>query len=307
MLKYIRFLLTVTLVFVFLSAPPTVYASPIVAHPGNLQGWVIRTFGLRPEFADFVQGPGTPLLGAGSYRVKVKTGQKITLGRKDYRGTPLFNLEISYSTYPPGIGNDWYVNIYVNTTGGSGLANCRLDFAPYLSTSPSSWITYYPMSARSGWFTASAGNGTCPAIFSYPTYPAGVSFDDILDAFPDAVLRPDYPGNPVIVFNMGDFLDYDGAIDAITINGTIWDFEPTAPTTPASADFDPSVCSVDPRPGDRLAICCETNRIAVYGVGDNGRPFLLSTFDFEDLAKAGPGGIYIDKKLDGVISASMGK
>ncbi|MFQ3537240.1 MAG: hypothetical protein SNJ58_15365 [Aggregatilineales bacterium] len=230
MSKYIRFLLAAMLVLVSLSVVPTAYADTIVVSPGNLQGWLIGTpaNSTPPEFAEFVEGPGAPPLGAGSYRVKVKTGQKITLGRTDYNGVSLSSLRISYSTYPPdAVGNDWYVNIYIDVTGDE-VADCRLDYAPYVSTPPSSWIKYNPTRASASWFSYNAGGGTCPTTFSYPAYSSGVSFKDILAAYPSAVLKPDYPSNPVIVFNMGDFLNYDGAIDAITINDTSWDFEPAA-------------------------------------------------------------------------------
>ncbi|MFQ3534805.1 MAG: hypothetical protein SNJ58_02920 [Aggregatilineales bacterium] len=302
MLRYIRLLLAIAPVFVSLSAVSTAHAA-LVVHPGNLQGWIIGTVAPTgmPAFADFVNGPGAPPLGTGSYRVTIAASNtKRQMGRTDYNDTPLNGLNISYSTHRLGANpNDWYVNVYINATGAPGLANCRLDFAPNAG-SVGSWITHNAMSALNGWYSS----GMCTTLVN-------VSFATVLSTFPSAVLRaPFVAGAPAIIFNMGDtaasYVGYDGAIDAITINGTTWDFELTAPMS-TSPYFDPGDCRVDPRPGDRLAICCEANRIVVYGVANNSRGFLLSTFDFEDLAKAGPGGIYIDKKLDGVISASMGK
>jgi len=302
MSKYIRFLTVGVLLFASLSAVFTVRAA-IVVHPGNLQGWFIGTVAPTgvPAFADFINGFGTPPLGTGSYRVTIAApNTKRQIARADYNGTPLNGLSISYSTHRVGTNsNDWYVNLYINITGAPGLANCRLDFAP--NAGPiGSWITHNATGASNGWYS------TCAPFLM------NVSFATVLSAFPSAVLRsPFVAGAPSIVFNMGDtaasYVNYDGAIDAISINGTTWDFELVGPAAGSIDFFNPGDCRVDPRPGDRLAICCEANRIVVYGVANNSRGFLLSTFDFEDLVKAGPRGIYIDRRQDGVISASMSK
>ncbi|MBO9309124.1 MAG: hypothetical protein J7551_05010 [Chloroflexi bacterium] len=278
----------------------------LVVHPGNPQGWLIGTVPPigAPAFADFVNGPGAPPLGTGSYRVTiVAPNTKRQIGRADYNGTPLGSLNIAYSTHRLGTNaNDWYINVWIDTTGAAGLANCRLDFAPNAGA-VGSWITHNAMSAPNGWYTG----GGCPITL------INVAFSAVAAAYPNAVVRsPFVAGAPSIIFNIGDtgagYVGYDGAIDAITINGTTWDFELTPPAAPASVEFfNPGDCRVDPRPGDRLAICCEAERIVVYGVADNSRGFLLDTFNFEALVKAGRRGIFLDKKQDGVISASMSR
>lgn len=302
--------LTSFLVITLLLAVSVVHVSPVraalVVHPSNLQGWLIGTVAPTgvPAFADFVNGPGTPPLGTGSYRVTIAApNTKRQIGRADYNGTPLSSLNIAYSTHRLGTNtNDWYVNVYVDVTGTASLANCRLDFAPNAGA-VGTWITHNAMSAPNGWYTG----GGCPVTLT------NVAFSTVTATYPNAVVRsPFVAGAPSIVFNMGDtaanYLNYDGAIDAIIINGTTWDFELTPPAAPASVDFfNPGDCRVDPRPGDRLAICCEADQIVVYGVANNSRGFLLNTFNFEDLVRAGRSGIFVDKTPDGVISASMSK
>ncbi|RMF49581.1 MAG: hypothetical protein D6749_12780 [Chloroflexota bacterium] len=305
MLKHVRFLLAALLFLSSLTAVSSARAA-IVVHPGNLQGWFIGTVAPTgtPAFADFVNGLGTPPLGTGSYRVTISAANtKRQIARADYNNTPLSSLNISYYTYRAGTNtNDWYVNVYIHTTGAPGLANCRLDFAP--NAGPlNTWTLQNATSASNGWYSIPACGTTL----------TNVAFATVLSTFPSAVLRsPFTAGAPAIVFNMGDtaagYVNYDGAIDAITINGTTWDFELTAPAAPSSIDFfNPGDCRVDPKPGDRLAICCEASRIVVYGVANNSRGFFLSTFDFEDLVRAGRRGIFVNRQQDGVISASMSR
>ena len=318
MLKHIRFLLILALVLSLLSAVQVARAA-IVVHPGNLQGWVIGTFIppiSPPTFSGFVNGPGAPPLGTGSYQATIgSSAQKIQLVRFGYEGIPLSSLNVSYATHRLGTNaNDWYLNVYISTTGGA-IANCRIDFAP-TAGGVGSWITHNATGASNSWY-ASPVNPGGPYASGCPGQSSVVvngSFAAMLSSLPAATtLAPLFAGGAALVFNMGDsgasYLNYDGAIDAVTINGTTWDFELTAPAAPPGAIefFNPGDCRVDPRPGDRLAICCEANRIVVYGVANNSRGFLLNTFNFEDLAKAGARGIFVDKRQDGVISASMSR
>lgn len=307
MSKYIRFLAVGILFFASLSVVFTVRAA-LVVHPGNLQGWFIGSTLTMPSFADFVNGPGVPPLGSGSYRVEVTTpGTKVQMGRADYNGTPFSSLSITYNTHREASANlqGWYVNIYVDRTGSSTTADCRIDFNPQ-SGPLNTWVTHNT-ATDSRWIVST---GACPGFSPLNTL---LTFSQVVSALPPAtVIRsPFTPGAPAIVFNMGDsastYVGYKGAIDAITINGTTWDLELVGPPAASVDFFNPGDCRVDPRPGDRLAICCEANRIVVYGVANNSRGFLLSTFDFEDLAKAGRRGIFINKDRDGVISASMSK
>lgn len=278
----------------------TVARAAVIVTPTALQGWVIFPFGTTPSY-QFVNGPSTPPLGIGSFYTSISaSNSKILLGRQNLHLSPLSALSIQYSTYRTGTNpNDWYLNVYVDTTGIALSHNCRLDFAPSAG-SVGTWITHNAMTASSGWYGSGAG---CSFV--------NVSWSTIQSTLPTSsrIINP-FTGNtyPGVILNMGDtassYVGYSGNLDNVTINGTTWDFELDAPAN-TSSFFNPGDCRYDPQPGDRLAICCETSRIVAYGVRPDGVGFLLSTFDFEDLESAGKKGIYRDRKPDGVISAAM--
>jgi hypothetical protein len=281
----------------------------LVVTPSVLQGWNIFPAGTAPSVAAFQNGAGTPPLGAGSYRGEITgSNSKILLGRGDYHLTALSGLAISYSTYRDAAStnnNDWYVNVYVDTNNDL-IANCRLDFAT--STGPSgSWTGKNATGATTGWYVNNSGQGC-------PTTASNIAWSAVLAGLPGTarVLNP-FTGNvyPGIVFNMGDtgssYVGYRGNIDNITVNGTNWDFELTPPVAGSAAPsfFNPGDCRIDPKPWDKLAICCEASRLVVYAVRPDSRGFFISYFDYADLKEVGLSGIYNDRGIDGVISASV--
>lgn len=125
------------------------HAARLVVTASSLQGWLLFNDGLTtPATAAFVHGPSTPPLGTGSYGTSIiATGEKISFGRADgaYNEILLSNLTaISYSTYiSPATTKfqNWYLNVYLDTTGTGTSYNFRLDFIPP-GTTTGVWQTW---------------------------------------------------------------------------------------------------------------------------------------------------------------------
>ena len=205
----------------------------IVVTPGNQQGWLIGQDAPDPltPYA-FVQGPGSPLLGTGSLMTTVASnGQKMLVGRTDYNGVLLSSLtSLSYSTYiDPTSTNvyDWYLNLYISSTGGV-TKDTRLDYVPP-SASKGSWQTWNALAGS--WAST---NGASPTTLSA-----------FIAAHPNATIVNPFGniGYPGLKFEAGatgtSYTGFKGAIDNITVGvsgvAKTWDFEAVGPVTSVSA------------------------------------------------------------------------
>ncbi len=321
MSKVIRLLIVVLIAVSAVGALPA--AQPAQAQtimhtwPGNIQGWFSYSFGGAP-LPTFGNGPGAPPLGTGSFGIftSIPTGHGAGIGNQVFVGTPLSALTtISYHIYnSDSSANNWRMKLYINTTGNPSAADCAIEYV-HSDASPNTWEMRVPTSAAptSPYFGYDSGGGwvwrgdeiggplSCPS----PTWFPLISWADVLSAHPSAVLAPKGGSGPTVIlqiYNHDSSGGVSGVIDAVNINGTVWDFELEGP--PATF-FDPGDGRYDPRPGDRVAAYCEAKRLVIYGVAGNSRGFLLGVFDFEALKAAGEEGIYLDKGVDGVVSASM--
>ena len=198
-------------------------AQPVVVTPDDLAGWLIGPFGAPPT-AEFVDGPGAPPLGNGSYRTQIAVaGSKIILGRNDYHGALLSDLTaFSYWTYvDPGASNlnNWYVNLYLDADD-DGMYETRLDYVP-----PPAQVTtgvWQSWDAMAGDWIVNPGGAT-------------TSLADFLTANPNARFNAfDNPLALAVRFNMGDtaasYVGFDGNLDGVRIAvGGVgdgeWDFE----------------------------------------------------------------------------------
>jgi len=229
---------------VILSNPlGTIKASaPIVVTASSLQGWLLFNDGTTtPATAGFVNGPGTPPLGTGSYGTAItQPVTKIVFGRVDaaYNNVLLSTLtQLSYSTYvDPTATNktvNWYINVYLDTTGSGTTYNYRLDFAPPGST-PGVWFTWDTMT-QPYWLLYNRSTKTFGAPGTLATVTAGLPANTrIIQGFST---NPAYPS---IKFTMGDsgsgHVGFIGNIDNVTIgfsgnSSTTWDFELSLPAT----------------------------------------------------------------------------
>jgi hypothetical protein len=233
----------VALVLAFLvSGIAPARAATFVVTPTALQGWLVFNDGLTtPPTAAFVNGPATPPLGTGSYGTSITAAaNKIAFGRNDpaYNGVLLSSLTaLSYSTYVNPASTrpvNWYINVYLDTTGTGTTYNFRLDYTPPGSTT-GIWQTWNTLSAaQPHWLLFNRSTGTYTASGSYATVTAGLPAGTrVINAFNTV------PAYHSIKFSMGDgassYVGYVGNIDNITINfagvsDTTWDLELDDPT-----------------------------------------------------------------------------
>lgn len=323
MLKFIRVLLSVSLMIALLVTAQPTQAAPIHVWPGNVQGWYSYHFGGAPA-PGFANGPSAPPLGTGSFGIHapatVPQFGGAGISRVDFVGTPLSSLSITYHAYFFSINysaNNWRLKLYINTTGNPASANCALE---YVHTEPAdTWALKSPMTATGGysssggWVVREDELSSCPDGTNHGSSSANWGSPYAWSAIPSelgsssTVLAPNSSGSTIIlqIYN-NDPTPVSSVIDAVTINGTTWNFELEPPPVPPAEFFNPGDGRYDPRPGDRLAAYCEAKRVLIYGVNNNSRGFLMGIFEFEALKQAGEEGIYLDKGVDGILSASMG-
>jgi hypothetical protein len=184
----------------------------------------------------FVEGPGEPPLGKGSYRVKLDDKPSMMLIMNfSFTGFKLSDLQtISFHTYRSGSNQrDWFLNLFVSSTG-EGTADCRIDFA--VDAGPRETWTFKnatdPKLFNYGWTVHNVDPKRCPVIVGYESSKSFGEIKRLFEAYPNAALQPIETSGPVISFNtgynsQGTHADHDAAIDAITINDITWDFEPS--------------------------------------------------------------------------------
>lgn len=223
----------------------TVRAATYIVTASSLQGWLLFNDGLTtPPTAAFVSGPATPPLGTGSYGTTITAaGEKISFGRNDaaYNGLLLNTLtDLRYSTYiSPATTKflNWYINLYLDTTGAGTSYNFRLDFIPPGTTTGvwQTWDTLNP--ASTFWRLFNRTSGTYVASGNYATVTAGLPAGTrVINGFTG--------GYPSIKFSMGDssttYVGFIGNIDNISIGfsstgSDTWDLELAAPTPTSTA------------------------------------------------------------------------
>jgi hypothetical protein len=316
MLKFIRVLVMVGLVSALLFTAQPAHAAPLHAWPGNTQNWYSYNFGGAPV-PSFANGPDAPPLGTGSFGIHapatVPQYGGAGIGRGDFVGTPLSSLNITYWAYNSDTSaNNWRIKLYINTTGGPS-ANCALEYV-HLLPAANAWSQKAPTAAAGG-YTPSGGWVIRSDEFTSPPAPCNVPpnwgsphpWSTITSTFSSATLAPNASTTTIVmqIYNNDPPL-VSGVIDAVTINGTTWNFEFEPPPVPPAEFFNPGDGRYNPQPGDRLAAYCEAKRVLIYGVNRNSRGFLMGIFEFEALKQAGEKGIYLDKGVDGILSASMG-
>lgn len=84
-------------------------------------------------------------------------------------------------------------------------------------------------------------------------------------------------------------------------------FGTSVPSQPTSAPqyWNPGDNRVDPRPGDRLAVWCnQPGKLVVYGIDNNGKGFLLTTFNNMAILTAGSLGVTKNLGANGTVSVS---
>jgi hypothetical protein len=176
----------------------------------------------------FVDGPGSPPLGAGSLNLVTPTGaDKVYLFNYDHLGTPLSAIDaLSYSTYRDSGANPNQVpaiNVEVDSNGAAPGGYTVLVFEPVYNTDQGAvqddmwqdWDAYDGGQAR--WWSSRAINGVC-------AFDCFVTWDEIVAANPDAVIIGGFgvnqgSGNPALNANADALsIGYSGTT-------TTYDFE----------------------------------------------------------------------------------
>ncbi|HEY0051597.1 MAG TPA: carboxypeptidase-like regulatory domain-containing protein, partial [Pyrinomonadaceae bacterium] len=235
--------------------------SVVSVKPSMSNGW--SAVSQRTASGSFVNGPGMPPLGSGSYRMMLGAGNsgpdlpqggagqggKTWLTTQQFDNTLLSGISVlGYSTYvaasPSSAGNIITPTLQLQIDlDGNGTRDSTMIFEPYYSTAAGGgtqsnvalgqWQTW---DARAGkwWFNNATvfGCGQC----AFPT------FDAIIAAYPNAkivtwyALADGYGTQLVAGQNSAGspWANFDGNIDAFTITvnapNTTFDFEPLAPT-----------------------------------------------------------------------------
>jgi hypothetical protein len=212
---------TETATFTLTPTPTATYTPSITPTPtppivttNNLQGWTLVTNGTAPTYS-FASGPSTPPLGTGSLKVQITVANS-----KLIMYPPMTNistvsslLPLSYKTYrSTSKASQFYVNLYLDTDNNAATCETRLDFAPTSSTI-NTWEMW-----NAGTGTWLKKSGTC--------FGSGSFTNTTLSSFSTARVL-------AVAFNMGDtassYVNFNGAIDAITIGGVTYDFEAANP------------------------------------------------------------------------------
>lgn len=235
--------------------------SVVSVKPSMSNGW--SAVSQRTASGSFVNGPGTPPLGSGSYRMMLGAGNsgpdlpqggagqggKTWLTTQQFDNTLLSGISVlGYSTYvaasPSSAGNIITPTLQLQIDlDGNGTRDSTMIFEPYYSTAASGGTQsnvalgqWQSWDARAGkwWFNNATvfGCGQC----AFPT------FDAIIAAYPNAkivtwyALADGYGTQLVAGQNSAGspWANFDGNIDAFTITvnapNTTFDFEPLAPT-----------------------------------------------------------------------------
>jgi hypothetical protein len=186
--------------------------------PSSLDGWTIVAGGE----VEFVEGPETPPLGTGRVRISTIDVTRSTIANANYAGLEIADIEsLGYSTYMvDGSTTDVVVPaIKLPVRFNNDTEFSTLVFEPTYSLNSDvvadEWQTWDALDADARWWSSRAlPNDIC-------AFDCFVPWTEILAAVPDAFIT----GALLIETGSGTD-DADGNVDALNINGLIFNFEP---------------------------------------------------------------------------------
>ncbi|MEM6337151.1 MAG: hypothetical protein AAF752_11320, partial [Bacteroidota bacterium] len=186
----------------------------------------------------YVEGPGAPPLGAGSYEITVDDDDRAIFGTQLFNGTRLDALTtLTYDAYRQA-GADrlqltLQLNIDYDLTDTDGSWQGRLVYeASQNSITPQTgvWETFDAL-AGSWWSSGAPGNTVCPQ--SNPCTTA-----EVLTNFPNVGIQDNALGALLIKAGGPWGGGFTGNVDNLVINGDVFDFEPLTPVTNISQNTD---------------------------------------------------------------------
>lgn len=167
-----------------------------------------------------------PPAGVGSLQLLVADGtEKVAFGNEtDFHGKPLSSITtLTYSTFTDmdiaQVGARPNITIEINPNK-TGLAStyASLVFEPGTTVIPQQWMSHDALAATKptggGWYFPNATVGNSTGCSSFCTWA------EIQAALPDAEIRP------AVQISKGRDNAFRGAVDALQINDTLYDFEP---------------------------------------------------------------------------------
>lgn len=234
-------------------------AATVVVRPSAMDSWATQTrdpAGVPVASNDpychgsvnFVPGPATPPLGVGS--AELKTGNGTTGGdcsaelrNSAYSGVKLSSLTaLSYWTYDvANNGSQFpYLELNIDTTGTGAAPNDALFFEPPFQSTGNGGTdcAHQANTAMNTWQQWDALHGCWWSNYGDLNAGTGTgTLADYLAVHPNATIVNSSSGGGVhLVVGFASPTDqFDGNVDAFTINSTTYDFEPSLPS-PTSKD-----------------------------------------------------------------------
>lgn len=188
--------------------------------PSSLDGWTVGA----TEQVEFVVGPDDPPLGEGSVELRTPGGGKATLRNQTFAGLGIADLEtLQYSTYMQNGSTTGVVvpAVKLEVLYDSGTKFTTLIFEPTYSENSDveldEWQSWDLLSADARWWSSRAIPEGDPDICAFDCF---VPWQDVLDAVPDAFITA------VLVETGSGTPNAVGNVDALNVNGLIYDFEP---------------------------------------------------------------------------------
>lgn len=229
-----------------LAVVPASAAHKVVVTQGNMGGWSIVTEGTGSAL--FVDGPGTPPAGGlGSIALRTpEAGDRVFVESAALAGVALADIaELSYSTYrsagAPALSPT--LQLFVDLDGDGLFAydtDDVLTFEPYLQTGgyatvPGASVPSQcgaPCVATGAWQTWDAANGAWWTRSGGVPGPPLDTLANYAAAHPGATVALAGQAGATLKIAAGSsgatWAGFDGNVDAIAINGTLYDFEKTS-------------------------------------------------------------------------------
>jgi hypothetical protein len=223
-------------------------AGTVIVTPADLNGWFAYDDTYPGGTTNFISGPGAVPAGTGSLQFTLTGSARMLMGTIAYAGTRLDQItNLQYSTYRSSVdaGNLLAVTLQFDMdydlTDSTTSWQSRLVFEPYFTAGSgnilqNTWDTWTPLTGK--WWMAGTPIVANSAVANPCPQSSPCTWNTVLTAFPDAGLRSDVG---VLWFKAGGpWTSFDGNVDAFTIginnDDTTYDFEPTPPNQPPTAD-----------------------------------------------------------------------
>ncbi len=225
------------------------FAATTVVYPGDMQGW-----GFGPEnisgsqTGQMVNGPATPPEGNGSAQLTLSANNEgMVLATSNYQGKKFADITtLQYSTYRSSGETALAITLAFdfdnNVTDSDNSFKGRVVYEPYHTQTVLTgvWQTWDTLNDSAGNGTGNwwLSNGTQASTYGCSqTNPC--TWAQLLIAVPDGGIRT--TANPNVWFKAGSGWTggFDGNVDALNVNGDVYDFElsipdTTAPTVPVN-------------------------------------------------------------------------